>query len=105
MGPVLRMLTYALYTCAFLSARHMAVRRRKDLVAYFKASADLVQPGKIQQGGEVHDSDNEATQSESERSDIDESSGSRTSASKRARLEQYDSEWQRKYDRLTPVKG
>ena len=53
-GPVLRMLINALYTCAFLTARHMAVRRRKDLVAYFKASADPVQPGKIQQGGEVN---------------------------------------------------
>ena len=48
------------------------------------------------------------TQSESEGSEVDESlgsSGSRTSASKRARIEHYDSEWQHKYYWLTPVRG
>ena len=53
----------------------------------------------------MHDYDNEASQSESQGSYIDEFSRSQTSVSKRAHVEHYDSEWQRKYDWLTPVKG
>ena len=75
--------------CTCLVMQHTRVRselsrmtvQRKGLTAYLK-------PGTR---GEVYDHDNEATQSESEGSAIDEplgSSGSRAPASKRARHEQ-----------------
>ena len=118
-GPAVRMLITQFYTC-YIICITMAVSREKGLIStYFKPSQDpnsISHPGPSRQGGEAHDCDNGVTQgrgSESEESDIDEHSastmereaGSRPSASKRARIDHYDSEWQRKYDWLTPVRG
>ena len=118
-GPAVRMLITQFYTCYIIRIT-IAVSREKGLIStYFKPSQDPIgisHPVPSRQGGEAHDCDNEVTQrrgSESEESDIDEHSastmeseaGSRLSASKRARVDHYDSEWQRKYDWLTPVRG
>ena len=90
--------------------------RDGSYIHYFKPSQDPIgisHPGPSRQRGEAHDCDNEVTQgrgSESEEiehsaSTMGSEAGSRPSASKRARIDHYDSEWQRKYDWLTPVRG
>ena len=108
--PLLALDAHAHYHVFLL---HTCVAFRMALISsYFKPAQEALDPGTSQQGGEAHDSDNEVTRErvESEGSDVDDSFmgseiGLQLTASKRVRVHHYDSEWQRKYDWLSPVRG
>ena len=108
--PLLALDAHAHYHVFLL---HTCVAFRMALISsYFKPAQEALDPGTSQQGGEAHDSDNEVTRErvESEGSDVDDSfmgseAGLQPTASKRVRIHHYDSEWQRKYDWLSPVRG
>ena len=78
------------YACLFTHYTHVGTRyscseKKGPHIGLFQAFRVPVEPGRSQQGDDVHDYDNEATQSESEGCDIDEPlgfSGSRKSAFK-----------------------